>query len=537
MVHNIYKALLILVAMALGASCTRQTMDWSAMAEPEFNLILDQLSPDMNTSDNIPVICVVRSEAGLKQVCMYIGRGSAENPEETLYKKITDFHDPYQFSLKESPKWSEDMLEIRIEATDRGDRTKEAVLPVSVIPYKPAPEIAFELDKIEVDETTGSMLSPVTKFTVTSQTTVTDIKINLFQRDGIKSIGLTPAFTPRNEYSFEQQIDYVDGDTALQVAATDEYGKVKIETLPIIYTAVPAPVIVPSGETVAEPVISSSGPGGTFTFHFTSEGGAAAAKTLKLAKGEWREIQELFVTYDNVREGDYNVTIPAYGTDMNALKFQVIDRLGRIGELEIATVIDMRAVFDCRVGAQCYAKHGSEEYPDAFPFFSIRDLKCVNLYQAWEEKRNVDLVFYYFNNGQPGGTVRLYEALINRPDAEWPESQDAELGIPLYSKWPERNQTVRRKFDPGRFSFDFNTVTVDDLLGTAVQNRLSEGQTNADFCDYANGEAFFFRTGPMSACPNTTGMVKIEKLDKNTTSANYGKGYYIISVKVANPVE
>lgn len=511
-------------------SCKKNGPDYSKMAEPEFSLILDQMTPDMNTVDNIPVVCVIRSEAGLQQVRMYLVSGT----DETLYTTITKFHDPHQFSLKESPKWTEDITDIRIEALDNGNRVKSVTLEVKITPYQPAPTVEFEYDKIVIDETKGSSESPVTRFTVTSPTKITGIEVNLFRRDGITKIGLTPAFTPRQEYRFEQQIDYIEGDTALQVAATDEYGKVKIETLPITYIAVPSPVLTPSGSTSTDPIIAHSGDTRSMSFNFVSEGGAVAAKTLKYVKGSWVEIQELYKELGNVGRGEYSVTLPAFESNWNAVKFQIIDRLGRMGEVEVKTIIDMRAVIEQRVGAQAWAKVGSEDYPDAHPFYSIRDLNSITLYQAYEETRNVDFVFYYFNNGNPGGTVRFYDAMANRPDGEWPEQMDAAAGIPSYNTWSGRNATTRRKFDPSRFSFNFDTVTADDLLGSAVQNRLNEGQTNPDFCDFVNGDVVLFKTGPLSTCPNTTGIIRFERLDKNTTSGNYSKGYYIVSIKVVD---
>ncbi len=533
------------------ASCKDNGPDYSQMAEPEFSLILDQLTPDMNTVDNIPVVCVIHSEAGLQRVNMFLGKLKEDaapleleesqteerDLDETLYTSVTTFHDPHQFSLKESPKWTKDIIDIRIEAIDNGGRSKSVILPVAITPYKNPPTVEFELKEIVIDETKGSSESPMTRFTVTSPTKITAIEVNLFQREGIKKIGLTPAFSPRQEYNFEQQIDYIDGDTALQVAATDEYGKVKIETLPISYIAVPSPVLTPSGETTTDPIVAHSGDSRSLSFSFVSEGGAVAAKTLKFVKGNWVEIQDLYRDLGNAAQGEYSVTLPTFESDWTAVKFQIIDRLGRIGEQEVKTIIDMRAVFEQRVGAQAWAKAGSEEYPDAYPFYSIRDLKSINLYQAWEESRNVDFVFYYFNNGNPGGTVRFYDAQANRATSEWPEQMDAAAGIPAFGTWSgehAKNSTTRRKFDPSRFSFNFDTVTADDLLGSAVQNRLNEGQVNPDFCDFVNGDVVLFKTGPASTSPNTVGIIRIDRLDKNTTSGNYPKGYYIVSIKVVD---
>lgn len=536
-----------LAALTLLSAC-KKGPDYSGMAEPEFSLIIEHYTPDMNIADNIPVVCVIRSEAGLQKVNMFLGKVPAdpEKPgyagkegddrmvDEELYATVSTFNDPHQFSLKENPKWSEDIIDIRIEAIDNGGRSKSVVLPVTITPYTPAPAVVFDPSEIIIDENTGSSESPTTRFTVTSDVKLAKVEVNLFRREGIEPIGLTPGFVPRSTYSFEQDIAYQDGDTALQVAATDEYGKVRIETLNITYIPVPKPVVTPNEGTSTDPIIAHSGDVKSLSFHFTSQGGAVAAKTLKFSAGKWTEISELYKTLDNEQLGDYDITLPPFESSWGGVKVQVIDRLGRIGEVEISTIIDMRAIFETRIGGQAYAKEASEDYPDAYPFFSIADFKSHSLYEAYENTRMIDFVFYFFNGGQTGGNVRFYDATVSRPEGEWPESRDVEAGIPWYATWSGRNATTRRLFDPARFSFDFDTVTADDLLGTAVQNRLKEGQVNADFCDFNNGAVVLFKTGPLSTCPNATGIIRFDRIEKNTTSQNWPKGYYIVSVKVVD---
>lgn len=544
---NIASAL-VLAALTLVSAC-KKGPDYSGMAEPEFSLIIEHYTPDMNVADNIPVVCVIRSEAGLQKVNMFLGKlpvdpekpgyvgkdGDDRMVDEELYASISTFNDLHQFSLKENPKWSEDIIDIRIEAIDLGGRSKSVVMPVTITPYTPAPTVVFDPAEILIDETTGSSESPTTHFTVTSDVKLASVEVNLFRRDGIEPIGLTPGFQPRNTYSFEQDIAYQDGDTALQVAATDEYGKVKIETLNITYIPVPKPEVTANEGTSTEPIIAHSGDVQSLSFHFVSEGGAVAAKTLKFSAGKWTEIIELAKTLENENEGDYDITLPAFESNWGGVKVQVIDRLGRIGEIEISTIIDMRAIFETRIGAQAYAKQASEDYPDAYPFFSVADFKSYSLYDAWENTRMIDFVFYYFNGGEVGGNVRFYDpASATRPEGEWPESRDVEAGIPWFSTWSGRNATTRRLFDPARFSFDFDTVTADDLLGTAVQNRLKEGQVTNDFANFKQGAVVLFKTGPLSTCPNATGIIRFDRLEKNTTSQNWPKGYYIVSIKVVD---
>ena len=69
-----------MILISFLSSCEINNPDYSETKAPEISLILDSISPDMNKTDNIPLLCVVFSEAGLNSVKMYIVKGN----EETL---------------------------------------------------------------------------------------------------------------------------------------------------------------------------------------------------------------------------------------------------------------------------------------------------------------------------------------------------------------------------------------------------------------------------------------------------------------------
>ena len=142
---------LIIITLLLS-SCDESKPDYSGTKAPQISLILDSITPDMNKTDNIPLLCVVFSEAGLNSVKMYIIKGT----EETLYKEVSTFYDAKQYSLKEFPLWEENITSFRIVATDKADRSTESRIPVSVIKFKPAPVIIFEKSEIVINENEGT---------------------------------------------------------------------------------------------------------------------------------------------------------------------------------------------------------------------------------------------------------------------------------------------------------------------------------------------------------------------------------------------
>src|SRR5690606_23732776 len=230
-----------LLAILFG-SCSEKILDYSDMEAPKITAILNEVAPDLNKADNIPVLCVIFSEAGLKSVKMTL----LKNGEEVPYKEVTEFYDRTQYSVKELPRWEEGISAFRIVATDVADRSVETEIPVTVIKYKVPPAITFELSEILIDELSGSADIPMTRFDVWGETLLSDVEITLFRKDGPEAVVPNPVFVADNDnvYQFEQDILYQDGDVALQVKATDQYGKSKIETLPIKYIPAPSPELI-----------------------------------------------------------------------------------------------------------------------------------------------------------------------------------------------------------------------------------------------------------------------------------------------------
>lgn len=518
---RIYELLICFCALSILTlnGCGDKDDDYSNTSKPEFSLILDEIKPDMNTADNIPLVCVIFSQAGLQSVQMLITKDGVETP----YKEVVSFYDKTQYSVKELPLWEEGMTSFRLIATDVANRTSEVSIPISVIKYKAPPMITFEKEELVIDENTGSIDIPITKFEVKGATKLASIEVKLFRQSSIENITLTPAFAPQDSYHFEQEIIYREGDNALQVKATDEYGKSKIETLPIKYISIPAPVLTVTGNTTTDAIIANSGTNRTLTFNAKSSIGIIAINVYKVAKGVETELTSVSKTYNSEKEVDFTADLPNFEPTWNAVKVVAYDRLGRSSSIEIETIIDLNYKAALRIGSQYYSKVADPAYPGAHCFFSVKDLKSYNLSEYYANIPNIDMYFYFFT-----GSVRLYEATTNRPEGGW--SEDVANNIPSLYTWPGRNTMKTKKYKTGVWSFNFDNVTTADLKSVAVQNYLNTPRVTEDFANYVAGESVFFQTSASSTAPSKIGIMRIETFTvdpKDTT-----KGFYIVSFKV-----
>src|SRR5690606_36361096 len=131
-----------------------------------------------------------------------------------------------------------------------------------------------------IDENKPGTEVPVTKFSVQSAGRLSSVVVRLFTAAGVTNLPLShPLEEGVDRYEFEELIPYKEGDIALQVTATDEYNKVKIETLPITYIQLPPPVI-----TFAADSAFITDVGGTANVHLriTSAAGITSVPVTKM---------------------------------------------------------------------------------------------------------------------------------------------------------------------------------------------------------------------------------------------------------------
>ena len=508
-------------ALILVSGCSKQDeIDFSNTKAPEIKAIIDLLQPDLNKADNIPLVCVVFAEAGLQSVQMKIVKTSGE----VDFKTVTTFYDNKQYSVKELPLWDETFKSFKIIATDLAGRTTEKLIPITVIPYLAAPQITFPVSEIVIDENTGVIVIPRTQFSVTGASQLTKVEVNLFSATGTTSIPLNPSFVPGLTYNFDQEILYKAGDNALQVSVTDAYGKIKIETLPIKYISIPAPVLTATGTTTLDPIVTNSGTTRNLTFSATSGIGINAIRVYKLEKDVVTEITSASKTYSAEKSISFSADLPAFTASTTGIRITAFDQLGRSTTVNIQTIIDLNYNPMATIGSQFYSKVADPAYPNVYNFYSVKDKKTYSLVQFYNNRPNIDLYFYFF-----GGAVRFYSAHLNRAGEAW--SADPANNVPLMESWTgvARNVTKIKKYTPGAWSFTFDNVTSTELKTAAVQTYLNSAQVTADFANYVVGEVAFFQTASTSTSPSKIGMMKIESITVDPKDNT--KGFYVMSFK------
>ena len=506
----------------LGCS-KKDTIDLANTKAPEIKSILDVIQPDLNRADNIPLVCVVFAEAGLKSVKMKI----VKNGVETDYKEVTTFYDNKQYSVKELPLWDDTFQSFKIIATDLGDRVTEKIIPISVIKYLAAPVITFPVAEIVIDENTGVITIPRTMFTVTGAAALAKVEVKLFSTSGTSTaISLDPAFVPGLMYEYNGEINYVAGNNALQVSATDVNGKIKIETLPIRYISIPAPELVVSGTTTLDPIVIASGVAKSLTFTATSSIGINAIRVYRMEKDVAVELSSVSKTYDKEKNIAFTAAIPGFTASTTGLRITAFDQLGRSTTVDIRVYVDLTYAPMVRAGSQFYSKVADAAYPGVYSFFSFKDMKTYPLSYFYTNRPNIDLIFYFFN-----GAVRLYPASNSRPTNE-PFAGDAANGIPFINTWTgvPRNNLKMKKFVAGT-NFTFDNVTATDLKSAAIQTYVNSAQVTADFADLVAGESVYFQTASSSTNGVKTGLMKIESITVDPT--NNTKGFYVVSIKMA----
>lgn len=549
--YNIVAALSAL-AVAVGAISCKKVIDYSACAEPEIVLPVEEIHPDLNRVDNTPVVCVIFSEAGLKQVNIYIARGE----QESLLQTFDSFSNPHQHSVKAEPEWTEDITGIRIEALDKAGKRTQATMDVIVTPILPAPVIVFSQEKILIDEFKGDNPSIETGFTVTSSNTLASVSVKLFRTSGSMEIPLTPALKPsQSEYSFTQTIDYMEGDRALQVAATDANGKLHIETLPVQYIPAPAPIITPTGTTTGDAVCVSHDQSLDFTMNVTAEVDIALISVYAISKSELgAEVATLIGEQSYLGAEDHNVdysyTVKSFDQSWYELRFVATDALNHKSTLSVGTLVDFRIAENILVGSQYNAKEALEveEYPGqkAYCFFSLKDMKTYSLFDFYdmEQRRNIDFFYFAWNSdGKVTGTRLMRsnedrsgqdaEGYLKYIDPEDPSKNIPELGTG--TQWASsRNVTQIRKLNASQcpLHFTYENATVSDLLSPQCLNYLAQPKQSYDWIDFVAGDSFIFRTGTLSTTPDCVGVMKIEYVKGSKNDFGKAPVYIVVSIKV-----
>ena len=116
MIRKIYQYAFVLLGLCLGMTACSDDNDEldSAAAIPSVQFPIETLNIDLNKVDNLPVVAVIKSAVGLKEVNMKIKKEEGiEN-----YKTVTEFFNEKSYSLSENLNYDATYKAFIIDAVD-----------------------------------------------------------------------------------------------------------------------------------------------------------------------------------------------------------------------------------------------------------------------------------------------------------------------------------------------------------------------------------------------------------------------------------
>lgn len=465
----------------------------------------ESLSADLNKIDNLPVVGVVFSKLGLKTVKMSLVVGN----EVQAYKEVTSFFNNKSYSFAEKLDFSPEYKQIIIEATDLADRSVSDTLSFEITPIKQAPVITFDPEKISYDELDPQPI-PNTKFTVSSHAGLQSLEMTLITKEGQTPWGFPVEFNDApQEYEFDTFIDYKEGDTGLRVKVVDIYGQIKIETLPIEYKTIPAPVLTLDIDTF---VVETAG-NVSVPLQVESIAGVSKIDFYAIEKGA----ESLITSIDYSGENDLSVTpdIP-FALTMTGLKVTVTDNIGKETSVTAKAIVGFSYLKSYVVGSHRYAG-GIPEYPGVYSLLSLKDMKGYSVDEVLGvQENNVDIKFYMFGGSAvprvysiDGGTGTKSNEFVGKNGT--------------VNDFGAANATRFLKLPAG---FDFENATVADI--EAISPSLI---TNNGINPAAVGDVLAFKTGPTSTAGDSKiGIMVIESTEVTSTNVK-DQGTFTISIK------
>ena len=212
MIRKLYTILLIGLCLNLVAcGDDNEGIDSNASA-PVIKFPMEQLDVDLNKVDNLPVVAVIKSQAGLQSVTMKI-----QTVEGTVeYKTVTDFFNPNSYSLSENLEYNANYQAFIIEATDKLNHAITGTLPISVTDVVERPVITFDPEEIIYDEMDENPTIPRTTFKITSEAGLKTVEMYLVSASGQEAKG-TINLSGEKEYTFDEMINYKEGDRVFDI--------------------------------------------------------------------------------------------------------------------------------------------------------------------------------------------------------------------------------------------------------------------------------------------------------------------------------
>lgn len=473
MIHKLYTLLLIGLCLNLMACSDDNNNIDSSAAAPIVKFPIEQLSIDLNLVDNLPVVAVVKSQAGLQQVNMKI-----QTTEGIVdYKTVSDFFNQKSYSISEALDYDATYQAFIIEAVDHLNRVTTGTLPFIITDVKERPVITFNPKEIVYDEMDNNPVIPRTTFHIDSEAGLKQVEMFLISSAGQENKG-TAFLNGELEFDFDEMITYKEGDKGFKVKAEDMYGNVTISTLPVTYRTVPGPVLTLNDQVI----FAETGVKTPISMHIESIKGLKEIIIYRIENGE--EVEAYREVMQGEHELDYKPEI-VFKEATTQLKVVVSDgRENKVDEKMVKAYVNM-SVATLQVGSQPLANTAHSKFPDAFGLVSLKDLKTYSIDYAVsspENAKNVDFKFYCF-----GGKAvpRIYSMDNTEKDGEFKGSSGVSL-----KNIPVKNKT---RFTVLTSDFDYDQAT------TASISKISSSLfKTSKLTPFKAGDVIAFRTGSSS---------------------------------------
>lgn len=476
MIHKLYALLMLGLCFGFAAcSDDNESVDPNAAA-PVIKFPMEQLDVDLNKIDNLPVVAVIKSEAGLKSVTMKIQ--TVEGVTE--YKTVTDFFNSNSYSLSEQPEYDVNYQSFIIEATDKLNHVETATLAIVVTDVMARPVITFDPEEIVYDEMDENPVIPRTTFKVNSEAGLKTVEVYLVSANGQEPKG-SVELNGKKDFSYDEMIIYKEGDKGFKVKAVDIYDNVTISTLPVEYKTVPMPVLT----LLETPILASTDAKQGVPIKVSSVRGVQEVVIYRVENG--RETEVLREQKNDEIELNYAPKID-FTEATSRIKVVVSDgRAGKeaVGYVKAYVNMDVAIV---NISSKIFANTAHAKYPDAYGLLSLKDLKTYSVDYALssaDNAKNVDLKFYCMGKGQTTESEpRMYS--INGAKNEEYLGTNGKLDDAAI-----KNATKIAKLT----NFDYDNATV-----TSISSEISASMiVKEDLTPLAEGDVIAFKTAMTSA--------------------------------------
>lgn len=485
-------------------------------AEPTITYAYDALEADLNKVDNLPVVAVVKSEAGLQSVTLDIL--TADN-ERVPVKTVTEFFNRKSYSLSEKVNWEADYSEAVITAVDLLGRTVTESIPVSIIDVVAPPAIVFTPESWSYDETVGGEKAR-THFVVTSASALKSIEMYRVTTEGQTQYGGTVTggdTDPWTTYTFDEMIQYGETDKGFKVKATDIYDQVRIASMTVSYKTVPPPTVTFADATI----FADKDEEKAVDIAIESQAGVVKVELFRL-EGK-TEVSVKTTTYEKLNELNYAEKM-VFTNATSGVKVVVTDNVGRTTTATTLACVNMDYVERVEIGAKGYTE-GAASNPGVYSLFSLKYMKTLPMTEVLDNAETngvADVDFYYYNMSNK--TYRLYcPRSNNQKDGEYEATDKRKL-----SSLAVKPGTLFQKLP----NFDFDNATAETI---SDPDKIVPGQiTLTAITDMVVGDVIAFKTGDKSSAGgNRIGILKVINIVQFTTESGGAKDTQISTVIIS----